>query len=108
MSFCQNSIIAYTNFEQQEIGFIDIFKYLQYLLAYKQSGIVSEETIKFNDQFKDFNLDSLKNLSFGQIKAKIAQLKTIFNERNSSLETKKQKLIDIQIINNNELIINRV
>lgn len=95
--------MAYTNFEENTLGFIDIFKYLQYLLSSKQSGITSEETLKFNSQFKDFNLDSLKNLSIGQIKSKIGQLKTIFTERNNSLETKQQKLIDVQIINNNQL-----
>ena len=99
--FCQNNITALST--ESDIGFISLFKYLQYLLASKKSGIESDEVKTFNSTLSNFNLDSLKNMSDKQISAKIAQLLEIFQKRNSSLESKKQKLIDLQIVNSGEL-----
>ena len=93
--FCQNNIIAYTNTESKEIGFLDLLAYLQQLTTDKQ--------MPMSEKLQGFNLDTFKNMTTSQLKQKIADLKNIFELRNKELTEKRQKLIDLQIINDNEL-----
>ena len=93
-AFCQTNILAYSDLESKEIGILDLINYLKDLVS-KGS---SESKIA-----SDFNLDAFKNLSESQLKSKIGSLKSLFEKRNKDLSTKRQKLIDVQIINDGEL-----
>ena len=94
MSFCQSTIIAHSDLQAKEIGVLDLINYLKSLVSGDEINQELEQT---------FNLGSFKNLSEGQLKGKIASLKKLFVARNKELTEKRQKLIDVQIINDSEL-----
>ena len=94
MSFCQSTIIAHSDLQAKEIGVLDLINYLKSLVSGDEINQELEQT---------FNLGSFKNLSESQLKGKIASLKQLFVARNKELSDKRQKLIDVQIINDSEL-----
>ena len=97
--FCQNSIIAYSNEEEKELGFVDLYTYLKDLVVAKEEN----KEIVVDSKLHTFNLDTFQNMTAKQIRSKIGSLKTLFQSRNSELESKAQKLKDLQIINDTEL-----
>ena len=99
MSICQNNIIAFSNEESKELGFIDLYQYLKNLIVAKEEN----KEVSIEGKLASFNLDMFQNMSVEQLRSKIASLKTLFKSRNEELISKAQKLRDLQIINDNEL-----
>jgi hypothetical protein len=94
MSFCQDKKFVALSTDE-EIGYIDLYNFLKTL---------SDNQEIDNELVDKFNLDIYKNLSNDKIKSKIGLLRENFEKRNKDLSNKKQKLMDILIINDSELV----
>jgi hypothetical protein len=98
--FCSGKIIAYTS--KNNMGFVDVFKYINYLISSKTSEIDMKSVVEYAAKLKDFNMDILKNLSIKQLNEKKTTLLDLYKKRNTLLKENKEKLLHLKIINDEE------
>lgn len=98
MSICQNNIIAYTNQETKEIGFLDVYYHIKSLINQKRNINIEIPKINYTDDLKVFD-----SMTVEKLESKIISMRKMLDNRHKFLSDKKNKLENIIIINDTEL-----
>jgi hypothetical protein len=94
-----NKIIAYSN--DIDIGFIDLYNYLNQLINEKNN--ISTPNVELKNKLKQFDLTTFDNMNINQIKSKIGHMKKMFYNIYEKVGKQKNDLENIIIIKDNEL-----
>jgi hypothetical protein len=96
------NIIAYST--EKNIGFVDMYKYLNMIYESKKSGFQSEETENFIKSIESrFGL-TFSQMNKSEIKQQINKLEKEFNKRHDFLVDFETKMTSLFVINDTEIV----